>query len=129
MLNDPLANAMSKIRNAENIGLRECTIKPTSKLIKSLLTLLNTEGYVGGFEEVEDGRGKHLKVNLLGSINRCGAIKPRHAVAHNNYQKFEKRYLPAKDFGVLIVSTSSGLLTHQQAMKKKVGGKLIAYCY
>lgn len=129
MLNDPLSNAMSKIRNAEAIGRRECTIKPTSKTIKALLTLLNAEGFIGQFDEVEDGRGKHLKVNLLGTINRCGSIKPRHAVGHQTYQKFEKRYLPAKDFGVLVVSTSSGLFTHQQAKQKKLGGKLIAYCY
>ncbi|MBI5398010.1 30S ribosomal protein S8 [Candidatus Woesearchaeota archaeon] len=129
MLNDPLSNAMSKIRNAEAIGQRECVIKPTSKTIKALLTLLNAEGYIGQFEEVADGRGGHLKVNLLGYINKCGSIKPRHAVGFQSYQKFEKRYLPARDFGVLVVSTSSGLFTHQQAKQKKIGGKLIAYCY
>ena len=44
-------------------------------------------------------------------------------------EKYEKRYLPAKQFGILIISTPKGLMTHVQAMDKKTGGKLIAYCY
>jgi len=128
-LNDTLSNAMSKILNLEKVGKKECMIKPTSKIIKETLILLNEEGYLGAFEEVEDGRGKYLKLNLLSNINECGAIKPRFAVTLKDYEKFEKRYLPAKDFGVLLVSTSKGVMTHYKAKEKKMGGRLIAYCY
>ena len=44
-------------------------------------------------------------------------------------EKFEKRYLPAKGFGLIIVSTSKGLMTHVDAEEKNIGGKMIAYCY
>jgi len=128
-LNDPLANALSKIMNAEKIGKKEVILKPSSKLMKSILTIMNKHGYVGEFEEVEDGKGNHLKLNLLGRINNCGAIKPRYPVKMEDYEKFEKRFLPAKDFGIIIVSTSKGLTVHSESKKNNVGGKLIAYCY
>lgn len=127
--NDPLSSTMSKLFNYEKVGKKECTVKPISNIIKKVLDILNTEGYLGKYEEVDDGRGKYLKISLLGNINKCGAIKPRFAVTVDNYEKFEKRYLPAKDFGLLIVSTSQGMMTHNQAKEKGLGGKLIAYCY
>ena len=58
-----------------------------------------------------------------------GAIKPRFAVKATEYEKFEKRYLPAKGFGILIVSTVKGLMTHYEAKQQGLGGRLIAYCY
>jgi len=129
MFNDPLAAALAKILNAEKVGKREVLIKPASKLIKEVLTIMNDHNYVGSFEEVEDGKGNFLKLNLLGNVNKCGVVKPRFSTKHNTFEKWEKRYLPAKDFGVIIVSTSKGIMTHYQAKDKKIGGKLVAYCY
>ena len=120
---------MSKILNFEKVGKRECVIKPMSKIIKKVLEILNTEGYLGKYEEVEDGRGNYLRLNLLGNINKCGSIKPRFVVKLDGYEKFEKRFLPSKDFGLLIVSTSQGIMTHYKAKEKKIGGRLLAFCY
>ena len=66
---------------------------------------------------------------MAGSINKCGVIKPRFSVKKNEYEKFEKRYLPAHGFGIIIVSTPKGLMMHDEAIEKGLGGKLIAYCY
>ncbi len=129
MLNDPLANALSLIMNSERIKSTECLIKPISKVIKDTLNVMRDNGYIGSFEEIGDGKGNFIKINLLGAINKCGAIKPRYAVKKKEYEKFEKRYLPAKDFGMLIVSTPSGIMTQNEARKKGLGGKLLAYCY
>jgi small subunit ribosomal protein S8 len=128
-LNDPLSNTMSKILNCEKIGRKECTVKPISNTTKRVLDILNEEGFIGKYEEVDDGRGKFLKLNLLGNINKCGAVRPRSSVALTGYEKFEKRFLPSKDFGLLIISTSQGMMTHYKAKEKKLGGRLIAYCY
>lgn len=128
-LNDTISSAMSKLFSFEKVGKKECVIKPISNMLKKVLDILNAEGYVGKYEEAEDGRGNYLKVHLIGNINKCGSIKPRFAFTLENFEKFEKRYLPSKDFGVLIVSTSQGLMTHHQAKEKKIGGRLIAYCY
>lgn len=129
MLNDPLSNALSVILNNERIGKTECLIKPISKLIKNILKVMKDNLYIGSINEIKDRRGNRIKVYLLGNINKCGAIKPRYSVKKEEFEKFEKRYLPAKDMGLLIVSTSSEVMTHIEAKKKGLGGKLLAYCY
>ena len=78
MLNDPLANALSIILNAERIGKRDCLIKPISNIIKKVLTIIKESQYIGDFSIIEDGRGNIIKVNLLGKVNKCGAIKPNY---------------------------------------------------
>ncbi len=129
MLNDTLAAALSKILNAEKKSKKEVLVKPVSKTIKTVLTIMNENNYLGTFEEVQDGKGNFLKVNLLSNLNKCGVIKPRFSTKKNAFEKWEKRYLPAKDFGLLIVSTPQGIMTHYQAKEKNTGGKLLAYCY
>ena len=128
-LNDPLSNALSHIINCEKIGRKECIIRPSSKLILEVFKILNEKGYLGSFKVVADGSKKSIILNLLGTINKCGVIKPRFGVKKDNFEKFEKRYLPAKDFGFLIVSTSKGIMTHNEAKEKGIGGKLLVYCY
>jgi len=129
MLKDSLAIALSNILSASKIGRNEAIIKPSSKLIKEVLSLLNANGYVGAFEEMTAARGGVLKVNLLGTINKCGVVKPRFSIEKDGFEKFEKRYLPAKGMGLIIVSTQNGLITHEEAKAKGTGGRLIAYCY
>jgi small subunit ribosomal protein S8 len=127
--NDVISSAFSKIMNAETIGRNEVAIYPCSNLLKNMLTIMNEEGYIGTFEETKDTKGSRLKLFLLGRINKCGTIKPRFVVQMVDYERYEKRYLPAKGFGVLIVSTSNGIMTQEKAKEKKIGGKLLAYCY
>ena len=129
MLNDSLANVMSVILNNEVIGRSECIVKPSSKIIKEVLGVMKKNGYIEDFNEVEDSRGNYLKLNLNGSVNKCGVIKPRYSVKFKDFEKFENRYLPAKDIGLLFVSTPKGIMTHQDAKSKKLGGKLLAFCY
>jgi len=66
---------------------------------------------------------------LNGKMNTCKAIRPRHAVKKAGFEKFEKRYLPARDVGLLVVSTPNGVMTHRDAKKKGLGGRLIAFMY
>ncbi len=128
-LNDPLANALSMINHSEKAGKRECKIKPASKIIQKVFAIMKDHKYLGEFKFVDDGRGGFIEVQLIGNINKCGVIKPRFAVKKNEFTKFEKRYLPAKDFGILIVSTSQGIMTHKEAKDKNCGGRLLAFCY
>jgi small subunit ribosomal protein S8 len=129
MLNDPLANAMSLILNDELVGRSESLIKPASKLIREVLDVMKKNGYLGDYTDVENSRGNYLKLALIGGINKCGVIKPRYNVKFKDFEKFEKRYLPSKNVGILIVSTQKGIITHNEAKSKKTGGRLLAYCY
>ena len=129
MLNDPLADVMSLILNNEAIGRQECTLKPVSKIIRHLLKVMKESGYISEFNEVEDSRGNYINLRLNGSINKCGVIKPRYSVKNKEFEKFERRFLPAKGLGILLVSTPKGIMTHYDAKSKNIGGKLLAYCY
>lgn len=129
MLMDPLANALSMIKNYENARKREVVVKPASKLIAEVLRIAQQDGFIGEFEFIDDGKAGKFRIMLLGKINRCGVIRPRHAVKRDGYEKWEKRYLPAAGFGVLVVSTPKGVMTHTQAEEQGVGGRLLAYIY
>jgi len=120
---------MSLILNNEAIGKSDCLLKPSSKLMKEVLKVMKDNSYIADFKEVEDGRGNYVLLALNGGINKCGVIKPRYSVKNNEFEKFERRFLPAKDFGILFVSTPKGVMTHYDAKSKKLGGKLLAYCY
>jgi small subunit ribosomal protein S8 len=129
MNNDNLANVLSAIDNAERIAKPTITATRSSTVVTRVLDVLRAEGYVGDQTLAADGKGGVLTVTLVQAINRVGAIKPRFAVRADGYRKFEKRYLPAQGFGVLIVSTPQGIMTHTEAKQRKTGGKLLAYCY
>lgn len=128
-MNDTLAVAMSNLLNAETIGRSEFLIKPISKVTRQVLDIMNRNGYIGSYEAINDNKGGIIKVQLLGAVNKCGVIKPRYSVQNHEYEHFEKRYLPAKDFGIIIVSTNQGIMTHIEAKEKKLGGRLLAYVY
>ncbi|MEM2133373.1 MAG: 30S ribosomal protein S8 [Candidatus Jordarchaeaceae archaeon] len=127
--NDPLADALCSINNSESVGKREVIINIASKLIGNILRVMQKHGYVGEFEYIDDGRAGKFRVQLLGRINKCGVIKPRYPVKNKNFEEVEKQYLPAPDFGVLIVSTPHGVISHHEAKAQKIGGRLIAYVY
>lgn len=129
MEHDTIARNLSAILNAEKVGKSTIMITPTSKLMISILELMKEHRYIGDFEKIENGKGGIIKVNLLGAINNCGVIKPRFSVKVNEYIKFEKRYLPARNVGLLIVSTSKGIMTNTKSKSLNLGGKLIAYAY
>lgn len=128
-MNDPLAAALSKIENAERVGKADIELTPVSKVIKQVLTILNERQYIGAYEEDQTARGVTLRVSLIHNINKVGAIKPRFSFQVDDFENVEKEYLPAKDFGIIIVTTSEGIMTLAEAKEKHLGGKLLAYCY
>lgn len=126
---DPLSNALSTIMNNELRRKRECIIAPASKLIGHVLRVLQKNGYVGEFEFIDDGRSGKFKVQLLGRINRCGSIRPRYAAKTEDFETWEKRYLPSRELGILVVSSPHGVMSHDEAERSHVGGRLLAYAY
>lgn len=126
---DTLSNGLTTIMNNEMRNKNECIISPASKLLGRVLRVLQLNGYIGEFEFIEDGRSGKFKVQLLGRINKCGAIKPRYSVSTNGFENWEKTYLPARNVGLLVVSTPSGVISHKEARGKSVGGRLLAFVY
>ncbi len=128
-LMDPLADALTNMRNNEMQGNNTCTITPASKMIGHVLRTMQKEEYIGEFEFVDDGKAGQFIIELEGNINKCGVIKPRHAVKKDEFERFEKRYLPSKNFGIMIMTTPKGIMTHKEAKEKGIGGRLLAYIY
>jgi small subunit ribosomal protein S8 len=126
---DPLNDAMCVMKNAALSGKSECTIQPSSKLIGRVLKVMQDHGYINQFEYIEDGRAGKFRVMLKGAINDCGVIKPRYSVRIAEVEKFEARYLPAQDFGVLVMTTTEGVMAQNRAKELGIGGKLLAYVY
>jgi len=129
---DTLANALSSIMNAEARAKPEVVVWPASKLIINVLRVMQREGYIGEIEYIDDGRWGKIKVQLLGRINKVGVIKPRYPVKYRDLEKaphWLRKYLPSYNIGILIVSTPIGVLSHKEAIEKKVGGVLLAYVY
>lgn len=129
MQHDPLNDAMSSIRNAEKVGKQECSISPSSKMIGRVLKVMADNHYIKEFEFVEDNRAGEYKVKLNGQINDCGVVRPRHSVKLADLEKFESRYLPAQDFGVLILTTTKGIISNVEAKELGIGGRLLAFVY
>jgi len=126
---DTLANALNSMKVAETKGRSSARIKPTSNLIKEVLQVLADSGYIGSFEYQNDAQGGFFTVQLKGKLNAIGSVKPRFSVTQATWEKFEQRFLPSKDTGILIVSTPQGVMTHVQAKEKNTGGRLLAYAY
>ncbi len=129
MRHDPLNDALVSLKNAEDSGHTSCNIKPASRLIGRVLRVMQESDYIQAFELREDGRGGYFVVDLKGNVNDCGVIRPRFAVKVGELDRYESRYLPAQDFGLLILTTTKGVLTHSQAKDEGVGGRLLAYVY
>jgi small subunit ribosomal protein S8 len=126
---DPFSNALSGLNNAESVGHLTHTVSPASNQIGSVLEVLYDRGYVDGFEFVDDGKSGRFEIELRGAINRCGAVKPRYSAGADEFEKWEKRFLPARDYGTLIVTTSHGIMSHYEARERGIGGQVIAYVY
>jgi small subunit ribosomal protein S8 len=124
-----IADGMCTLKNAGNTGKAQCIIEPASKLLGAMLRIMQEAGYIGGFEFIDDGRGGQLVVHLTGKINNCGAITPRFSVKLDEMEYWEKQYLPSKNFGILLLSTSKGVISHEQARTLGVGGELLGYVY
>lgn len=129
MMHDVINDAISTIKNYERIGKSECVVRPKSKLLVEILRIFQNGGYIGEFEVSDDGRGGSIRIKLVKRINDCGVIKPRYAVKRDEFQKWEQRFLPARDLGMLIVSTPKGVMSHLDAKEKGLGGRLLAYVY
>ena len=126
---DPLANALSGIDNAESVGQLTHTVTPASNQIGAVLEVFYDRGYIDGFEYVEDGKAGTFEVELKGAINECGPVKPRYSAGVEDLEEWEKRYLPARDYGTLVVTTSRGIMSHYDAREQGIGGQIIAYVY
>ncbi|MFH7903647.1 MAG: 30S ribosomal protein S8 [Candidatus Aenigmatarchaeota archaeon] len=128
MQHNLLADVLSKIKNAERAGKKEVIVK-RSKLVENVLKVMQENKYIGNFEIIPDNKQGLIKIELKNRITDCNAISPRFSVRVNEIEKYEKRFLPAYNVGILILTTSKGVMDHKRAKELHIGGKLLAYVY
>ncbi|ABD41943.1 SSU ribosomal protein S8P [Methanospirillum hungatei JF-1] len=124
-----VADAMSTLKNASDTGRAECIVQPAGRLIGELLRIMKEAGYIKEYTRIEDGRGGQFKVVMSGLINKCGCISPRYSVSLDEMEYWEQLYLPSKNIGMLMISTSKGVMGHHDARRNGVGGELLGYVY
>ncbi len=123
MSQDVISDCLNQIMNAKKAKKQEVRIKKYSKFLISVLEVIKNLGYLDYSIE-----GRELEIKFE-EINECKAIKPRYQVSADMIERYVRRYLPARDFGFIIISTNKGLMTHTQAIEQKIGGSLIAYVF
>ncbi|XP_024373181.1 small ribosomal subunit protein uS8 [Physcomitrium patens] len=125
VLNDALKNMF----NAEKRGKRQVLIRPSSKVVIKFLSVMQKHGYIGEFELVDDHRAGKIVVELNGRLNKCGVISPRYNVGVGELEAWTARLLPSRQFGYIVLTTSAGIMDHDEARRKNVGGKVLGFFY
>mmetsp|Transcript_24645 Transcript_24645/g.38032 ORF Transcript_24645/g.38032 Transcript_24645/m.38032 type:complete len:131 (+) Transcript_24645:192-584(+) len=124
-----LADCLKTLSNAEKRGRRQVLIRPSSKVVVKFLQKMQEHGYIGEFEIVDDHRSNKIVIELTGRLNKCGVISPRFDVAYDEIEQWIVNLLPSRQFGHVLLSTTYGILTHEEARRKKTGGKILGFFY
>lgn len=125
MSQDIIADTLNQIMNAKRARHTAVRVKYNSKFLMNVLSIGKLHGYVRDFRV----NGKMLDIELGEKLNACLAIKPRYLVKHDEIMKYVRRYLPSRHMGIVVISTSQGLMAHHTAIEKGVGGSIVAYFY
>jgi len=122
---DTISDRLNQIMMAKNAGKKIFEMYSSKFLIK-IFEIMKQNGYIN-YKTKED---KFPKVIVeTKSLNECRSIRPRFYVKKEELERYIRRFLPARGFGIIIISTSKGLMTHTEALEKGIGGSLIAYCF
>jgi small subunit ribosomal protein S15Ae len=124
-----LNNTLVNITNAERRGKRQVIVRPSSKVVVKFLQVMQKHGYIEEFEIVDNKRSGKIVINLNGRINKVGVISPRFDVPLDAIEPWTKRLLPARQFGLIILTTSQGIMDHNEARRKQIGGKILGFVY
>ena len=131
MLTDPIADMLTRIRNA-NLALHESVEMPSSGMRKEIARILEQEGYIEGFAVNRGESFDTLRVTLKYGPNRERVISGVKRISKPGRRVYAKKDRPHKvlgGMGVAILSTSSGVVTGRQAQEKGVGGEVLCYVW
>ncbi|MEK6908529.1 MAG: 30S ribosomal protein S8 [Nanoarchaeota archaeon] len=124
MSQDIVSDGLNRIMNAKLAGQASITLKHHSKFLQNILAIGKLKDYISEYSVTPKGLFVEFK-----NLHKCKAVKPRYVVKVKDIDKYVRRYLPARGIGTIIISTSKGLVTHQTAFDKGIGGSIVAYFY
>jgi small subunit ribosomal protein S8 len=133
MLTDPIADMLTRIRNA-NVAMHDEVNMPASKQKVALATILEQEGYIGGYAVAPStkGPGDVLTINMKYTPERARTISGLRRISKpglRQYVKADKVPRVLGGLGVAVLSTSQGLMTDREARQRRVGGEILCFVW
>ena len=131
-MTDPIADMLTRIRNA-NVAMHEEVQMPSSKLKEALAEVLRREGYIHGYEVADiAGPGRVLTIDMKYSPDRERVISGLRRVSKAGlrvYTKADRVPRVRGGLGMAVLSTSKGLMTDQEARRRRIGGEILCYVW
>lgn len=130
-MTDPIADMLTRIRNA-NLVKHDSLDVPASNLKKAIANILLEEGFIKGFDVIEDGKQGIIRVQMKYGPSKERVITGLKKISKPGLKVYAKRDEIPKvlgGLGIAIVSTSNGVITDKQARKFGVGGEVICYVW
>merc|ERR1712217_323910 len=124
-----LNDCLLTIYNAEKMGKRQVLVRTVSKVVIKFLHVMQRHGYIDDFELIDDHRAGKIVVELNGRLNKVGCISPRYGIKVNEIKSWIGRLLPSRHFGVIVITTSYGIMDIKEASIRKIGGNILGYFY
>ena len=131
VLTDPIADFLTRIRNA-NMVRHESFEVPASKMKESIAKILEREGYIKGYEVIEDGKQNIMRIFMKYGQNNERVITNLKRISKPGlrvYAQSDEIPKVLNGLGLAIVSTSEGVITDTEARQKHVGGEVLAYVW
>lgn len=130
-ITDPIADMLTRIRNA-NTAKHETVDVPASNMKKAIAEILNEEGYIAGYQVIDDGKQGVIRIALKYGPNKEKVISGLKRVSKPGlriYAGAEELPRVLKGLGIAIVSTSKGIMTDKAARKLNIGGEVLAFVW
>jgi len=131
MVTDPIADLLTRIRNALVAG-HEVVQVPSSKMKIAIADVLKNEGFISDFEVVPEGVKRSIRIDLAYGGKKEPIISGLRRVSKPGLRVYvQKREIPRVygGLGVAILSTPQGIMTGQEAWRRKVGGEVLCYVW
>ena len=130
-ITDTIADLLTRIRNA-NSAKHDTVDVPASNMKKAITQILVDEGYIKGFQVIDDGKQGIIRITLKYGENKSQVITGLRRVSKPGlriYTSCEDMPKVMKGLGIAIISTSKGVMTDRQARKENVGGEVLAFIW
>ncbi|KAK7245287.1 hypothetical protein RIF29_40126 [Crotalaria pallida] len=122
-----LNEALSAMVNAERRGKSIVELKPISTVMSSFLKIMKNRGYIKDFQVYDPHRVGRITVELQGRIKDCRAITYRQDIKAKDIEAYKLRTLPTHQWGYVVITTPDGVLDHEEAIERNVGGQVLGY--
>ncbi|KAI5383196.1 40S ribosomal protein S15a-5, partial [Lathyrus oleraceus] len=122
-----LNDALRSMVNAEKRGKAMVELKPISTVISSFLQIMKHRGYIKDFQVYDPHRVGRITVELQGRLNDCKALTYRQDLKAKDIEAYRLRTLPTNQWGYVVITTPDGVLDHEEAAKRNVGGQVLGY--